>query len=297
MGEQALRSTFTYTAKSYSLLTKPGIILGNLITMAAGFMLAGAPFFDAKLFCATFLGLALVIASGCVFNNWIDKEADKKMVRTRNRPLASGAISPKNALIFAIFLGAAGLFLLYFLANSIAAILALFGLFVYTVLYSLSKYYSVHGTLIGSVAGAVPPIVGYVAVAGKLDTAALLFFLVMLFWQMPHFFAIALVQIKDYEAALIPVLPLKRGLERTKKEMLFYTVAYLIASWALGLFSPLGPLYFIAASFLGLYWLYIGLKGFWEKNEKVWARKMFFSSLWVILGVSFAIVLESLLSL
>ncbi len=283
-------STPSYTwSKTYCLLTKPRIIMGNIITASAGFALASRGSFNILLLLVTFLGLSLVIASACVFNNYIDRNADKKMARTKNRPLAAGLISPRRAILFAIFLGTLGIFLLAFFANPLTALLALFGFLVYVLLYSFSKYYSVHGTLIGSVAGAMPPVIGYCAVSGHLSIGALILFAMITIWQMPHFFAIAINQMKDYAAASIPVLPIKRGMLNTKIQMLLYIIVFAGISSLLTVFKYTGNAYLAVAMPLCLAWLWLCIKGFRCNNDKIWARKMFACSLVVVIGISLAI--------
>src|SRR5574342_297827 len=149
----------------YIKLTKPGIIMGNAITAAAGFMLASKGHFNIWLFLATISGLSLIVAAGCVFNNYMDRNAGKKMIRTQARALAAGTISVRNALIFAIALGAAGSAILAFFTNVLTLFIAYTGFVIYVFFYSLLKYRTMYGTEIGSIAGAVPPVAGYCAVA------------------------------------------------------------------------------------------------------------------------------------
>ncbi len=284
--------SFTYAAKNYCLLTKPGIIFGNVITTIAGFMLASKGRIDFGLFFAAVLGLSFIIASGCVFNNYIDREADEKMERTKHRPLAAGLISTRNAIIFAIFLGLLGAFLLAIFANLLTVGIALFGFIVYVVLYSFSKYVSVHGTLIGSIAGAVPPVVGYCAVSNRLDLGAMILFAMIVAWQMPHFFAIAIYRLEDYAKASIPILPIKKGMTATKVQMLCYVVVFVAVSLLLTLFHYTGYLYFSTVILLGAVWLWLCLAGFKASNSQSWARKMFIFSLIVVTTICAVIPLS-----
>lgn len=289
MNERIIRPTFFQLAKPYFLLTKPGIVMGNAITTFGGFALASRGQFDFRLFLATLIGLSLIVASGCVFNNYIDRNADQKMTRTQNRPLAKGAISSQKALILAAFLGLFGTLLLSFFASPIALALAVIGFTVYVFWYSFAKYRTVHGTLIGSIAGAVPPVVGYCAVSHRFDLGALLLFIVFALWQMPHFYAIAIYRLEEYAAALIPVLPIKKGIRATKIHMLFYTLAFIAACFMLTLFRYTGPSFAITAIGFGLVWLWLALKGFQTDNDKHWARKMFIFSLIVVTALCSAI--------
>ena len=275
--------------KSYWELTKPGILFGNAITAIAGFLFAPKCCFDPWLFLAMLAGLLSVIGSACVFNNYIDREMDAKMKRTRNRPLVKGVVPLKNAILFGIFLGLVGALLLALYTNWVALGAALVGLIIYVAIYSPLKHRSVHGTVVGSIAGAIPPVVGYCAVTDHFDLVALILFIIVALWQMPHFFAIALYRLDDYRAAGIPVLPIEQGARATKIQMLLYIIAFLIA---LSMLTPYaGVLYLTVVLLLGLGWLWLCIQGFWAKNDKVWGRNMFFASLVMIMGFSLMISL------
>ncbi len=274
---------------NYYLLTKPGIILGNLVTVAAGFLLASRGAVDFGLFLATLLGLALIMASACVFNNYIDVPLDKKMVRTKSRPLVQGLISGRYALLFATVLGLLGVLVLFFFTNLLTVGVAAAGFFIYVLLYSLWKGRTVYGTAIGSLAGATPPVVGYCAVSNSFDAGALILFAMMVLWQMPHFFAIALYHFDDYVAAGIPVLPVKEGPLRTKVHMVLYILGFIGAAALLTLFNYTGTLYLFVAMSLGLAWLLLSLKGFGCASDKRWGGQMFRLSLLLIGAISLAI--------
>lgn len=278
-----------FSLKAYLTLVKPGIIMGNAITAIGGFALASKGHFDFWLFLAMLEGLSLIVASACVFNNYIDRESDRKMERTRNRPLAIGTVSNATALVYATLLGLFGVFLLAKFTNLLAMSVALLGFVVYVGLYSFLKYRTVHGTLIGSIAGAVPPVVGYTAVTGRLDLAALIIFGVIMMWQMPHFFAIAVYRLKDYDAASIPVLPLKRGMGATKVQMLLYIALFVCVSSLLSLLGFTSMLYLAISTMIGLYWLWMGIKGFKAKSDQKWARQMFIFSLVAVMSLSITI--------
>lgn len=279
--------------KNYIALTKPGIIFGNTVTAIGGFMLASKGNIDWMLFFATLLGLSLIIASACVFNNYIDRHLDEKMSRTKLRPLVTGVISRRNALIFGLILGLAGTAVLSFDTNALTVFLALFGLFVYVMVYSLSKPVTKYGTLIGSIAGAMPPVVGYCAVSNCFDLGAFIIFMIVALWQMPHFFAIAMYRLSDYEAASIPVLPIEEGIKATKIQMLFYIIFFILSTFALTYFGYTGYLYLSAAALLGFTWLYLSIKGFGAKNDTVWARKMFLFSLVTVMGLCLMISVDT----
>lgn len=263
--------------------------MGNAITCGGGFALASRSEIDWSLFCLMLLGLSLIVAAGCVFNNYIDRIHDGKMERTKNRVLVKGVISPNRALDFAACLLLAGCTVLLFWVNLLTLLLSLVGFVIYLIFYSFSKYRTVHATLIGSIAGAIPPVVGYCAVYPHLDMGTLLLFLLTAVWQMPHFYAIAIYRLEEYLSASIPVLPIIKGMYKTKTQMVLYIVGFLAVALLLPLFHYVGTLYLITIVFLGLIWLGVGLNGFKSTNDKQWARKMFLCSLAVILGVCFSI--------
>ncbi len=268
-------------------------MLGNAITVAGGFFLASKGQIDLWLFLAAVVGLSLLIGSSCVFNNYIDRKADAKMARTKNRALVTGAISVPRALLFALALGALGIAILSVYTNGLTLAVALFGFFVYVILYSFSKYYSTHGTLIGSVAGAVPPIVGYTAVSSSLDLGAFVLFIILALWQMPHFYAISIFRQKDYAAASIPVMPIVKGMHKTKIQMALYVALFLVLSPLLTLFGYTGYGYFALSVVLSLGWLWLSIRGFLAgTNDLVWARKMFAYSLVVVTSLSIAMMFD-----
>lgn len=282
--ERLERSTITFVIRNYCMLTKPGIILGNALTAAAGFALVSRGIINLWLFLATLIGLSLVIGSACVFNNYIDRELDAKMSRTKNRPLAKGVIPIKHALVFGALLGVYGTLLLAIFVNLLTAAIALFGFYVYVFLYSFKKHYTSHATLIGSIAGAVPPVVGYTAVHNGINLAAFILFMMVVMWQMPHFFAIAIYRLEDYHAASIPVLPIKKGITSTKVVMLLYIIGFILSASMLPLFGYTGYAFLIVMSLLGLIWLLFSIQGFTCHNDRSWARKMFFFSLVIVLA-------------
>jgi heme o synthase len=274
---------------NYYLLTKPGIILGNLITVAAGFALASKGLIDFWLFLATLTGLALIMASACVFNNYIDRKIDQKMARTKNRALVKGLISGRNAIFFATLLGLLGNLVLLLFTNLLTVSVANLGFFVYVVLYSMWKCRTIYGTAIGSVAGAVPPVVGYCSVSNHFDAGALILFVMMVLWQMPHFFAIAIYHLEDYSAASMPVFPVKKGVPQAARRMILYIVGFMIATVMLTLCDYTGYLYLTIGALFGSAWLWLCLKGLKNSNYQLWARNMFRLSLVIITAICIVI--------
>lgn len=280
--------------KDYYLLTKPGIIRGNAITATAGFFLATGSTLDIRTFLAMLGGLSFVIASGCVFNNYIDRGIDKKMSRTKDRALVSGTISPRVALIYGVILLITGVLLLAVYTNKLTAAIALLGFVFYVAVYGVAKRKSVHGTVVGSISGAVPPVVGYCAVTNDVDLVAALLFLILVLWQMPHFYAIAMYRLQDYRAAGIPVLPIVKGLDATKKQMTIYVLAFAaVAPW-LWVIGYTGYMYLAVVLVLSALWIRLSLQ---SDVSDAWAGKMFGFSLVILTSLSAAIIAESILAI
>lgn len=275
--------------KTYYYLTKPGIIMGNIITTAGGFFLASKGPISIFLFLATLLGLGLVIASACVVNNYTDRDMDAKMERTKRRALVLGLISHRAALFFAACLGLSGISILILFTNLLTAAVALVGFLIYVVLYAILKCRSIHGTLVGSLAGGVPPVVGYCAASGRLDLGAFLLFFILVLWQMPHFFSIAIYRLDDYSAAAIPLLPIKKGISTAKIYMQFYILAFLLVSLSLTLFGYTGYTYLFISALLGIGWFVLCSRELQNGQHVSWARGMFRFSL-VVITLQFIVI-------
>ena len=272
-----------HAIKKYILVTKPGIVLGNLITAAGGYFLAARGSVDFSLLMSTVIGISLVVASACVLNNYVDRNMDRKMIRTRDRILARGLMSAKAAGFCAALLGAAGTALLCAAANMLAVAVVLAGFAIYAGVYSLVlKRSSVYAVLIGSLAGATPPLAGYCAVSGRFDMGALILLSIFSLWQIPHAYAIAIFRFDDYAAAAIPVLPVKAGLLIVKKQIIVYILAFLAATLTLTLGGYTGYSYLAAATAVGSIWLIMALSGFRTSDDRLWAKKMFVFSVLTI---------------
>ena len=284
------------TFKDYYSLTKPGVLYGNALTAAAGFLLAANGHFDIWLFLALVVGSTLVIASACVLNNFLDQDIDSKMARTKKRAIVAGDVKGHNAVILSIVLGVLGMARLILFTNWLVVAIGLMGFIDYVVLYGmLSKRLSIHGTLVGSISGAVPILAGYVAVSGSIDAGALIVFAVMFIWQMPEFYSIAIYRMKEYKAAGVPVISVVKGKEHTRLQIFFYTIAFVVATLLLTVYGYAGYSYLIVMGLLGAYWIWLGSIGFRAKDIDAWARRMFRFSLIVLLAFCAVISLESLL--
>lgn len=261
--------------RHYLQLTKPGIVRGNLIAAAAGFFLASQGQIDWLLLLAVCVGTVFIVASGCVFNNFIDKDIDALMQRTRQRELVRKIIPESHALILALVLGVVGFFVLYQWTTLYAFAFGVLGYVVYLVFYSLHyKRKSVYGTLIGSLSGACPPVIGYYAVTNSLDAGGAVLFLTFCIWQIPHSYAIAIYRFNDYKAASIPVLPVRSGITRTRYHMMGYIAAFGIAALTLNYLGYVGGWYALGMGLVSLYWLYITKVGYQKMPLKQWGRRL-----------------------
>lgn len=276
-------------------LTKPGIIYGNAMTAGAGFLLALRWQIDVVLFLATVIGTCLVIASACVINNYIDRGIDRKMARTQWRAATVKKLGRNGMIAYGAVLGLLGFGLLMAFTNWTVVIIGLVAYIDYLVLYGITKRISVHGTLVGSIAGAAPPVAGYCAVTGRFDIGALVIFLIMVCWQMVHFYAIAIRRSDEYKAANIPVLPLVKGVKATKVQMICYTAGFIAAVAALAALGYVGWIFLVTMTALGGIWLYKGLSSFRIKDNVRWAGGMFGYSLIVLLSFSVMLSVGSIL--
>ena len=273
-------------SRSYLQLIKPGITLSNTIAGIAGFFLAASvvPFSLAALIGAA-VGIASIIASACVFNNVMDRDIDKRMMRTSKRDVASGIISVRKALLFASALGIIGFSAIIFLTNTTTLVLGIVAFLWYIIVYGYAKRTTVFSTIIGGVAGALPPAAGYTALTGQIDLASVLLFLILFFWQMPHFYAIAMFRRSDYASAKLPVWSVVYGMKSAKRQIFLFVVVYAIISMFLFVAGYVGYVYLILSTLLSIYWVYRGVSLYNKVDDEKWARKMFGASLLILLAM------------
>jgi protoheme IX farnesyltransferase len=279
--------------KDYIALTKPGIIRGNLLSVIAGFLLASTSF-DLQLCIAILLATIFVIASGCVLNNYIDRDIDAHMERTKKRALVTQAIPPTNALVFGILLGIIGFSILFLYTNAITFAVGMVGWVSYVFIYDYVKRHSYLGTIVGAIPGATPVVAGYTAVTGAIDTLAVILFMILFTWQIPHFYAIALFRTKEYAAAHIPILPITKGVKSTKIQMLLFAVLFGVSNILLYSFSTLTLLYLISMTAVSSVWIYSIYTGFSDTHTEKWAKKVFGLSLILLLIFSMLMFIEFL---
>ncbi len=271
-------STFT---KDFLALIKIGIVNSNLITVFTGLWLAfqfsGTNFLDhLDILAYTLVGSALIIAGSAAMNNYIDTDIDPLMASKKSRPTVTGRFKPSAVLALAIsFIVIGELFL--FSASVSAGLLGIAGILAYVVLYSMwSKRRHVGNTIVGSISGAIPPLIGWAAVEPALGMGAWALFLIMFIWQPPHFYALAMKRTEEYRAANIPMLPVVKGFHRTKKSMLAWVLLLFPLPFLL---TELGIGFLILATALNIGWLVLAIRGFNVADDLKWAKKMFIYSL------------------
>lgn len=262
--------------RSYYELLKPGVMYGNVLTGAAGFFLAAAGRVDWGLFMATIIGMTLVVGSACAINNYLDRDIDQKMTRTQKRPSVTGEVQPMAILAYSLLLGVLGFVILALWTNWLVVTIGGLGWVTYVWLYGAwSKRQSVHGTIVGSISGAMPIAGGYAAVSGHVDLGMIIAFLAVFFWQFPEFYSIAIYRRKEYAAADVPVITVARSVTVATRQILIYTILYVMTTLCLTLFDYTGWVYFIIMLGTGVHWIWLGSRGLHAKNTEQWARQMF----------------------
>jgi protoheme IX farnesyltransferase len=264
-------------AADYFDMMKPRVQTLLLFTTITTMYVAGSP--SIGLVALTCLGGALSAGGAGAINHWFDRDLDAVMVRTANRPVPSGRVAPRNALIFGVLLGVSAFVLLAETVNLLAAVLSLSGLLGYVFVYTVwLKRRTPQNIVIGGAAGAVPPLVAWAAVTGDLSGSALYLFAIVFYWTPPHFWALALLMKDEYAKAGVPMMPVVRGEEETRFQIVLYTfllVAVTILPFAGGLF---GAVYFISAVVLGAGFIALAVKLF-RTRERRPALRLYLSSL------------------
>jgi protoheme IX farnesyltransferase len=256
--------------RDYVALTKPRIMTLLLLTGAAGMFVGAQGVPDLGLFAATMVGLGLACGGASALNHVLDRDIDRSMGRTSARPVAGGRVSAELALEFGLALSALSFVLLGSVVNVLAAVLALVGNLFYVLVYTRwLKRSTPQNIVIGGAAGAVPPLVGWAAATGNLTLPALYLFLIVFFWTPPHFWALALLIKRDYEAARIPMLPVVRGDRETARQILVYTVVLVGLTLVPVATGTFGPLYLVAASLLGAQFLRLA----WSLRRELTPRR------------------------
>jgi protoheme IX farnesyltransferase len=245
--------------RDYLELCKPRVVMLMLLTVIVGMYLATPGSVSLYTLAATLLGIGLTAGSAAAINHLVDKRIDAIMSRTQKRPVAHGRIAVKDALIFSVVIGSLGLWVLGYFVNILTAVLTFLTLIGYAGIYTgYLKRATPQNIVIGGLAGAAPPLLGWTAVANQLDPQALLLVLIIFTWTPPHFWALAIYRFEDYRHAEIPMLPVTHGIHYTKLNILLYTILLLVVSILPFAVGMSGLFYLVSALTLGARFLYWG---------------------------------------
>ncbi len=260
-------------------LTKPRVNFLVVLTAAAGYYMGSARPFDLSLFLATVFGTALVAGGSAALNQYIERELDARMPRTSRRPLPSGRLGAPSALVFGLALVCSGTLFLSLAVNGLTALLGLVTAFLYLLVYTPLKTRTALCTAIGAIPGAMPPLMGWTGAQGALSTESLVLFLILLFWQFPHFLAISWAFKTDYQQGGFSMLsgadPTGR---RTAGRIAAYTLALIAVSFAPSAMHLTGLVYFAGALVLAVYLLVFGIRAVLERSRKS-ARGLSFATI------------------
>jgi len=281
--------------KDFVALTKPLIMGLLLITTYGGLVIGGRAWPSLSLTVWTLLGGALAAGGSSALNQYIDRELDKNMQRTAKRPLADGRLTDAEGLAFGLGLSLVSYYILACFVNGLAALLSLAGIVYYVILYSLwLKKATVQNIVIGGGAGAIPPMVGYAAATGSLGWVAWILFAIIFMWTPPHFWALAIVRMKDYENAGVPMLPVVRGELETRKQIFVYTIELVIVTLLLPILNLAGTFYLVSALVLGGALLYAAW-AVWKHGGNKLAWRMYKWSSTYLVFIFLAIMIDAVL--
>ena len=276
--------------RDYLELCKPKVVALIVFTAIVGMLLAvpGLPPLDAVIFGT--LGIGLASGSAAAINHVVDQKIDAIMGRTHNRPIPQGAMKSRDALIFALAIGAISMAILIMWVNVLTAALTFFSLIGYAVIYTMYlKRATPQNIVIGGAAGAAPPLLGWTAVTGSVDPGALLLFLIIFTWTPPHFWALAIHRADDYKKVGMPMLPVTHGKDYTRLQILLYTVLLFVVTLLPFSYGMSGWLYLVGAVALNLMFMVYAVRLYRDDNEKLPMKTFGFSI--VYLMILFALLL------
>ncbi len=277
--------------RDYLELCKPRVVALMLLTVLVGMYLSTSHAVALGVLLPSLLGIALCAGSAAAINHLVDKRIDKIMARTQKRPVARGRISQKQALIFAVTIGSLGLFILTYWVNSLTAVLSFLTLIGYAGIYTgYLKRTTPQNIVIGGLAGAAPPLLGWTAVTNHLDPNALLLVLIIFIWTPPHFWALAIYRYNDYKDAEIPMLPVTHGIGYTKFYILLYTLLLLVVCALPYVVGMSGIFYLVSSTLLGIRFLYWSIRLYKTKEAVIAMRTFRFSIIYLLLLFIFLLI-------
>ena len=277
--------------QDYLALCKPRIVAMIVFTAIVGMFLAAPGMVPLDVLICASAGIWLAASSAAVINQLVDQKIDSGMLRTRRRPLVQGRVSAASAVMFAFVLGAASMLILVLYVNVLTAVLSLFSLIGYGFIYSMYlKRATPQNIVIGGIAGAAPPVLGWTAVTNQLDPNALLLFLIIFAWTPPHFWSLAVYRKKEYEKVAIPMLPVTHGVEFTRRYILLYTVVLFIVSLLPFITYMSGLFYLGGALVLGAVFLYYAVRMLNDHRDRLAMQTFSYSIIYLAALFSFLLL-------
>lgn len=275
------------------ILPKPGIVALVIVSGITGLYLGGHGVVDARLAFWTLLGLALSTAGSAALNNFIDRDIDSIMARTKGRTLPSGSVSPNIAYFIGTALVTVSLIILKIAVSTLVCVLTGAATFIYVVLYTLYlKRLTPAATHIGGIAGAMPPLIGYAAANHGLDFHAVILFMIIVVWQQPHFWSLALKYRDEYAAAKVPIHPVAMGIPATKLRILAYVIVHFPVMWAPYGYHMAGKWYLAVAMGLSLIYLAVTMKFVFSEDGK--EMTVFHFSNFYLIAIFFALMADAI---
>ena len=278
--------------RDYLELTKPRVVMLLMLTAIVGMFMATPTMVPLDVLLLGSFGMACAMGAAAAVNHVVDQRIDALMARTGNRPIVQGKISPQRALLFAAVLATVSMFVLSFFINTLTAFLTLFGIIGYAFIYTLYlKRATPQNIVIGGLAGAIPPLLGWTAVTNQIDPHALLLVLIVFVWTPPHFWALAIHRRDDYAKAGIPMLPVTHGIEYTKSSVLHYTLLLSLCTLLPYLSGMSGLIYLVTTLVLNVIFLWYALKLKFTQTPGI-AMKTFGYSIVYLMALFIALLVD-----
>ncbi len=278
--------------KNYYELCKPNVVLMMLLCALVGIILASDILLPLIEILVPLVGIGLCSGSAAAINQIIDREADAEMARTDKRPIPQGEISVTNASIFAFVIGLLGVLILVYFVNSLTAILTIFALGGYAFIYTIFlKRATPQNIVIGGLAGAAPPLLGWASVTNTIEPNALILVLIIFIWTPPHFWALAIYRKDDYAKQSIPMLPVTHGVAFTKLQIVLYTIILFLVSLFPYIVLMSGALYLISAIILSSLFLFYSIRLYLSDDDK-YAMQTFWYSIYYIFLIFIALIID-----
>ena len=283
--------------KNYYELCKPNVVLMMLLCALVGIILASDTLLPLIEILVPLVGIGLCSGSAAAINQIIDREADAEMARTDKRPIPQGEISVTNASIFAFVIGVLGVLILIYFVNSLTAILTIFALGGYAFIYTIFlKRATPQNIVIGGLAGAAPPLLGWASVTNTIEPNALILVLIIFIWTPPHFWALAIYRKDDYAKQSIPMLPVTHGVDFTKLQIVLYTIILFLVSLFPYIVLMSGIIYLVSALILSSLFLFYSVRLYASDDDK-YAMQTFWFSIYYIFLIFIALIIDHFISI